>query len=472
MTTRTVTSAVAGPAGPRERFGWAPLLVLLTGTFMTFLDFFIVNVGLPSIQHDLHGGPAAVQLVVAGFGLAFAVGLISGGRLGDLYGRRRTFTVGLALFTLASAACGLAPAAGFLIAARVLQGGAAALMTPQVLAILGTVYTGERRTRAFAAYGMTMGLAAVLGQLIGGSLIALNIADSGWRSIFLINVPVGVAALALVRRQVPESAGQQASLDLVGTALITVGLTAVVLPLVEGRQQGWPAWTWLSLAAAPVLLAAFVAHQRARDLRGGSPLVRLALFRDRTFAVGTLSGLAFGGVPAAFFFVLALYLQDGRGLSPLISGLVFGAAGLGYFAAMLTAERIAARLGRQILAAGAAVMAAACLLLALTAHASTSLALLPGLAVAGFGIGMVLVPLTATALANLAAEHAGAASGVLATGMQVGGALMIAVIGVVFFGALGHGAFAHAFASSLVALAALTAVTAALVQLLPRPAAS
>ncbi len=246
----------------------------------------------------------------------------------------------------------------------------------------------------------------------------------------------------------------------------------MVLPLVEGRQQGWPAWTWRSLAAAPVLLAAFVAHQRDRGLRGRAPLVRLALLRDRTFAVGTLSGLAFGGVPAAFFFVLALYLQEGRGLSPLMSGLVFGAAGAGYFAAMLTAERIAARLGRQILAAGAGMMAAACLLLALTAHASTALMLLPGLAIAGFGIGMVLVPLTATALANMAAKHAGAASGVLATGMQVGGALMIAVIGVVFFGALGHGAFAHAFACSLVVLAALTAVTAALVQLLPRPAAS
>ncbi len=154
-------------------------------------------------------------------------------------------------------------------------------------------------------------------------------------------MPVGAAALALVRRRVPESVGQRASLDLVGTVLISVGLTAVVLPLVVGRQQGWPAWTWLSLAAAPVLLAAFVAHQRARDLRGAAPLVRLALLRDRTFAVGTLSGLAFGGVPAAFFFVLALYLQDGRGLSPLVSGLVFGAAGTGYFAAMLTAERIA-----------------------------------------------------------------------------------------------------------------------------------
>jgi MFS family permease len=161
MATRTADPPVAAPAGPRERFGWGPLLVVLTGTFMTFLDFFIVNVALPSIQGRLHAGPAAIQLVVAGFGLAFAVGMISGGRLGDLYGRRRMFTIGLASFTVTSAACGLAPTAGFLDVARVLQGGAAAMMTPQVLAILGTVYTGPRRAKAFAAYGMTMGIAGV-----------------------------------------------------------------------------------------------------------------------------------------------------------------------------------------------------------------------------------------------------------------------------------------------------------------------
>jgi MFS family permease len=377
MTTRTVDLAVAAPAGPRTRFGRAPLLVVLTGTFMTFLDFFIVNVALPSIQGRLHAGPAAIQLVVAGFGLAFAAGMISGGRLGDLYGRRRMFTVGLALFTVTSAACGLAPTAGFLDVARVLQGGAAAMMTPQVLAILGTIYTGPRRAKAFAAYGMTMGIAGVGGQLIGGALIALNPAGAGWRSIFLINVPVGITALALVPRILPESRGERARVDLVGTALITAALTAIVLPLVEGRQQGWPVWTVLCLAVAPVLLAVFVAHQRARRAGGRAPLVRLDLFRDRAFSVGTLTGIAFAAVPASFFFVLALYLQDGRGLSPLVSG-------------------------------------------------------------------------------------------VLTTGQQVGGALGIAVIGVVFFGAAGAG-IAHAFAVSLVVLAALTVATAALVQLLPRP---
>lgn len=189
MTTRTAELPVAAPAEPRQPPGWGPLLVMLTGTFMTFLDFFIVNVALPSIQGQLHTSPAAIQFVVAGFGLTFAVSLISGGRLGDIYGRRRVFTTGLALFTLASAACGFAPGAGFLIIARIVQGGAAALMTPQVLATLGTAYAGAARARAFAAYGMTMGLAGVLGQLIGGGLIALNIAGASWRSIFLINVP-------------------------------------------------------------------------------------------------------------------------------------------------------------------------------------------------------------------------------------------------------------------------------------------
>ena len=470
MATLTADRAVAAPAGPHERSGWAPLLVVLAGTFMTYLDFFIVNVALPSIQGRLRAGPAAIQLVVGGFGLAFAVGMISGGRLGDLYGRRRMFTLGLALFTLTSAACGLAPTAGFLDVARVAQGGAAAMMTPQVLAILGTLYTGPWRARAFAAYGMTMGIAAVSGQLIGGSLIALNPAGAGWRSIFLINVPVGVTALALVRRLLPESRGQRAPVDLAGTVLITAALTAIVLPLVQGRQQGWPLWTVLCLAAAPLLLAAFAAHQRARAARGRAPLIRLTLFRDRTFTVGTVTGIAFGGVPASFFFILALYLQDGRRLSPLSSGVVFIFAGLGFFAAMLTTERMTRRLGRQILAAGAGAVAAGCLLTAAAARAATSLGLAPGLVTVGFGIGMVLVPLTATALARIAPEHAGAASGVLTTGLQVGGALGIAVVGVVFFGALGGG-IPHAFTVSLITLAALTAATAALVQLLPSPSA-
>ncbi len=469
-TTYARKPAPVRPAVADDRFGWATLLVVLAGTFMTFLDFFIVNVALPSVQSELHAGSATVQLVVAGYGIAFAVGMISGGRLGDLYGRRRIFTLGLALFTLTSLACGLAPNAGSLVVARVLQGASGALLTPQVLAILGTVYTGQRRARAFAAYGLAMGFAGVLGQLIGGGLIQLDVAGSGWRGVFLINVPVGIAALALVGRTVPESHGNRAPLDLVGTGLVTAGLVAIVLPLVEGREHGWPEWTWLSLAAAPVLLGSFLAHQRARAANGRAPLVELGIFANRTFSVGSLTGFTFALVPPSFFLVLALYLQQGRGFSPLFSGIVFAAVGVGFFAAMLTAEAMTARLGRQILALGALVVGVGCAGLALEASAASSLDLLPGLSIVGFGIGMVLVPVTATALGDVDPRHAGAASGVLTTAQQVGGALGVAVIGVVFFNALGVGAFVHAFTVSLWVLAGLTAATALLVQLLPRRA--
>lgn len=464
MTAPVLNRPAAEPIEPTV--DWRPLLVVLAGTFMTFLDFFIVNVALPSIRTELHAGPDAMQLVIAGYGLAFAGGMISGGRLGHLYGRRRIFAVGLVLFTLASAVCGLAPNAAVLVIARIVQGGAGALVTPQVLAIVATVYTGAARATAFAAYGFAMGIAGVLGQLIGGVLICADLAGSGWRGIFLINVPVGIAALAAVRL-LPESRGARARLDGAGTVLLTLALMAVVLPLVEGREHGWPEWTWVSFALAPIVLGIFLTHQARRGRLGRAPLVRLALFANRRFTVGSLAGMTFGLVPPAFFFVLALYLQEGRGFSALFSGVVFAAVGVGYFAAMLLARAAAARLGRQVLTVGAATVAAGCLVLADGVDAVSCLALLPGLALTGFGIGFVLVPLAAEVLGDVPPQDAGAAAGVLATGQQVGGALGVAGIGVIFFDSLGGGML-HGFRVALYTLAGLTAATAALVQLLPR----
>jgi EmrB/QacA subfamily drug resistance transporter len=446
-----------------EETGWAPLLVVLAGTFVTFLDFFIVNVALPAIHTDLHAGTAAVSLVVAGYGLTFAAGMITGGRLGDLYGRRRLFAVGLALFTVTSAACGIAPTAGALVAARLLQGAAGALLTPQVLAILGTTYDGPRRGTAFAAYGFAMGIAGVLGQLLGGTLIQLDVAGLGWRTIFLINVPVGLLTLPLVARYVPESRGPRDGLDGAGTVIGTLAVAALVLPLVEGREHGWPLWCWLSLAAVPVLGAAFVGRQRRRLAGGQAPLIEPALFRVRSFAVGSLAAMTFALVPPSFFFVLALYLQQGRGYSALFSGIVFVAVGVGYFAALFAAAPLAARLGHQVLAVGALLVAAGSVLLAEAADAASAWDLAPGLAVVGFGIGAVLVPLSATVLAGVDPRRAGAASGVLATAQQVGGALGVAVVGMVFFAA---GPPVHAFVVSLWVLAGLTVGTAGLAQLL------
>src|SRR5436309_3905082 len=268
MTTHELTYTRMSAARAASR--WLPLPVVLAGTFMVVLDFFIVNVALPSMQSDLHASDGAIEWVVAGYALTSAVLLITAGRLGDQFGRRRVFSIGLALFTIASAECGIAGSAEMLVAARLLQGAAAAILMPNVLSIIGVAYEGADRARALTAYGLVMGLAAVGGQLIGGLLVQADIAGLGWRSCFLINVPIGVAALALAPRVIPESRDERASrIDVAGTLLITAGLTAVVLPLVEGRQHGWPAWTWVSLAAAPVILGTFVAHQRRLARRGG-----------------------------------------------------------------------------------------------------------------------------------------------------------------------------------------------------------
>jgi EmrB/QacA subfamily drug resistance transporter len=451
---------------------WAPLPVVLAGTFMVVLDFFVVNVALPSMQGDLHASNGAIEWVVAGYALTSAVLLITAGRLGDQYGRRRVFTIGLGLFTLASAACGLATTAELLVLARLLQGAAAAILMPNVLSIIGVAYTGSDRARALTAYGLVMGLAAAGGQLIGGLLVQADIAGLGWRTCFLINIPIGLAALALAPKVVPESRNPQAGrLDVTGTLLVTLGLTAVVLPLVEGRQHGWPAWTWISLALAPVILGAFVAHQRRLASRGGTPMLDTSLFAQRSFSAGLLTQFTFWGGQASFFLVLALYLQAGRGLSAMNAGLVFTILAASYLAASMASEYLLARFGPRILAAGALTLALGhALLLAAVGEIGVGgsvVPLVPGLLVIGAGMGLVIAPLTTTILSGVDPQRAGAASGMLATTQNVGNALGVAVTGVIFFGAV-HGGYDHALQLSLAQLAILLVAAAGLARLLPK----
>ena len=451
---------------------WAPLPVVLAGTFMVVLDFFVVNVALPSMQSDLHASDGAIEWVVAGYALTSAVLLITAGRLGDQFGRRKVFSLGLALFTLASLVCGVAGSAEMLVAARLLQGAAAAILMPNVLSIIGVAYTGSDRARALTAYGLVMGLAAVGGQLIGGVLVQADIAALGWRTCFLINVPIGLAALALAPRVVPESRNEHASrLDVTGTLLVTAGLTAVVLPLVEGRQHGWPAWTWISLGLAPLILGAFVAHQRRLATNGGTPMLDTTLFAQRSFTAGLLTQFAFWGGQASFFLVLALYLQAGRGLSAMTAGLVFTILAASYLAASMVSEGLLARFGPRVLAGGALTLATGhALLLAAVAEVGVGgsiAALVPGLLVIGAGMGLVIAPLTTTILSGVDPQRAGAASGMLATTQNVGNALGVAVTGVIFFGAL-HGGYDHALQLSLAQLAILLVAAAALARLLPR----
>jgi EmrB/QacA subfamily drug resistance transporter len=452
---------------------WAPLPVVLTGTFMVVLDFFIVNVALPSIESNLHASRGSIEFVTAGYALTSAVFLILGGRLGDRLGRRRLFAAGMALFTLSSAACGLAPSPATLVAARLVQGVAGALLMPNILSIIGIAYTGEDRVKALSWYGMVMGLAAVSGQLIGGLLVQANIAGLGWRACFLINVPVGIAALALAPRLVAESrAPRSPGLDILGTVLVTTGLSAIVVPLILGRQHGWPLWTWLSLAAAPLILIGFVAQQRRLANAGRAPLLDLSLFGERAFSAGLLAQLVFWCGQASFFLVLALYLQQGRGMSALNAGLVFTILAASYLAASLKAPELAMRHGRRVIAAGALTLACGHAVTLATVGAvgvgGSVLALAPGLLLIGAGMGLGIAPLATIIMSSMRPERAGAASSALATMQNVGNALGVSVIGVIFFGAVHHG-FATAFELSLAALAAILMSVAVLTRLLPAP---
>ncbi|MFI7209862.1 MFS transporter [Micromonospora maritima] len=479
ISTQPAASPGGEPTSVPDAPGRGTLLVVLTGVFMTTLDFFIVNVAIPSTQRDLDASAAEVQWIVAGFGLAYGVGLITGGRLGDLYGRRKMFSLGMILFTIASAACGLAPTAGFLIGARVAQGVAAALLAPQVLAILRTAFTGLAQAKAFSAYGLSMGLAAVFGQLIGGLLIKADIFGLDWRSCFLINIPVGIVTLLLVPKFVPESrAPGRPRLDPVGMFLVTLALVATVLPLIEGREQDWPAWTIVSFVVAVVLFAIFGTVQARMAANDKGPLLNPAMFRERAFTVGLLAQLVFWMGQASFFLVFALYVQEGRGLDALGAGLIFVAIGVGYLATSVNAHHLARRLGRQVLAVGGLVMAVGLVLVALAVHrigvGGNIGWLVPGLILDGAGMGMVVGPLAATVLARVSPHNAGAAGGVLATGLQIGNAIGVSIIGLIFYGALGDAPrpadFAHAFNLSLIYLIVVGVVLAGLVQLLPNGA--
>ncbi|HEY5397564.1 MAG TPA: MFS transporter [Trebonia sp.] len=476
MSTDTLTPIAPAPAPvltspSRARGHWLPLLVILAGTFMMVLDFFIVNIALPSMQAGLHASSGAIEWVVAGYGLTTAVFLITGARLGDRWGRVRMFTIGLALFTLSSAACGVTGSAQLLVVARLAQGASAAILGPNVLAIIGVLYDGADRARALAAYGMSMGFAAVSGQLIGGALVEANLFGLGWRMCFLINVPIGLLAVLAAPRLIPESrAPGRGGLDVLGTLLATGGLTAIVLPLVDGRAHGWPLWTWLSLAAAPLLVGAFALQQRRLAAAGKPALIPPGLFESRAFSTGLVAQMLFWCGQGSFFLVLSLYLQLGRGLSAVHAGLVFTILAVTYVGTSMQAPALTERHGRRVLAIGALVLAAGHLALLLAVSeigdGGSIWALVPGLMLVGAGMGLVISTVPAIVMATMKPEHVGATSGVLATMQYVGSAIGVAVIGVLFYGALKHG-FASAFELSVGALAVTLTAVAALTRLLP-----
>jgi EmrB/QacA subfamily drug resistance transporter len=420
---------------------WLTLAVTLVGTFMAILDAFIVNVALPKIQSTIKANPADLELVLASYSLVYAVFLITGGRLGDIFGRRRLFLLGMSVFTISSAMCGLSPTPSLLIISRAIQGFGAALMYPQILSIVQVTFRGQDRALALGLFAGVNGFAAVIGQLFGGFLIQIDLAGLSWRPIFLVNVPIGIAGVIAGIIFLRESkADPKPKLDLEGAALITFALTAFIVPLVEGPATGWPPWTVLLLILSLPLLIVFVIYERRRVATGGFPLVNVHLFSQRSFSIGIPLSILFFSTLSGVFFLLSVFLQDGMGFTPIVSGLVFTSVGVGFITASLSSPRMVKRFGRYTLSIGYAIdVAGYLMLIAFLRIYGTSINVpelsLPLLLI-GLGNGFGLSPLVGTVLAGTKTEDVGQASGMLTTAFQIGNTLGVALYGFLFFGIL------------------------------------
>jgi EmrB/QacA subfamily drug resistance transporter len=417
---------------------WRALSVCLVAGFMALLDVSIVNVALPSIRHGLHASETDLQWILSGYALSFGLLLVPAGRLGDVRGRRSVFVVGLALFTLASAACGLAPGPGWLSAARLVQGFAGGLVIPQSAGFIQELFAGAERGKAFGLLGATIGISTAVGPLLGGLLIALGGATDGWRLVFFVNVPVGILAIALAFRFLPAGtkARRDESLDPVGVLLLGAGVLLILLPLVEERQWGG-ATKWLLIPAGIAVLGGFALWERAFARRGKDPMVDLTLFRRRSYTYGTLLGLLYFAGFTAIFFVITLFLQLGLGYSALIAGLTITPFALGSAVSSALGGRVVTRFGRPLIAGGlilvVAGLAATDVVTGLDDDGSVGWALVLPLLAAGIGSGLVIAPNSTLTLAEVPLRFAGSAAGVLQTGQRIGSAIGIALVGSVFF---------------------------------------
>ena len=420
---------------------WRALPVILTGSFLAFLDLFIVTIALPAMRDDLGARPSQLQFVVAGYGIGFSVSLITGGRLGDIFGRRRVFRAGLLGFTVASALCGLAPSADALIAARVLQAVMAAAVVPQVLAIIRTTFPAAERARAIGLYGTSMGLASIVAQLVGGLLVNLNLFGLSWRLIFLINVPIGLIAVSLAGRMIGESRGtNRPTLDLAGVGYASLSLFLLIFPIVEGREAGWPIWSFVMLAAVLPVFAAFMWHERRVIEQQRTPLVALHLFHLPAVAFGLVIAIGFFTGLGVFFVVLTVFFQNGFGCSALAAGLMFLPFALGFSASSAASGVVTAWLGIRIVNLGIGLMAIGLLGIILTASVTLDQrSFVPLFLVYGIGQGLAQPALINVTVggSGVAEEDAGSVAGVFLTIAQSSIAFGVAAIGDIFFARLG-----------------------------------
>jgi len=424
-----------GPSGDNRV---VVVFVLLLASFMDLLHSTIVNVALPAIQVDLQATPEQLEWIVNGYVLAFAALLISGGRLGDIFGRKKTFTVGVIGFTLASALGTIAGSADILIWARVAQGAFATLMIPQVLSMVQVLFAPKERAGMFGALGAVSGLAVIAGPLVGGFLTSANISGFGWRSIFLINIPIGIMLLIATAISMPGSRSPKAlRLDIPGFILATAALFLGVYALIEGRAVSWAPWIWVLLGVSAALIATFFLYQKRIESVGKAVLMPLELFSNRGYSAGIVAQLAFAASVAGFMLVTSLYLQFALGFSAMTTGISLLSFAVGAFVGSIAAVHLGPRLGRPLIIFGALTQIAGYFWASrIVADMGINLQgsdLTIPFTIAGAGLSLQVVPLTGLTLSNAPVNHAGVASGVFNTFQQVGTALGVALVGVVYF---------------------------------------
>ncbi|GGQ80910.1 MFS transporter [Couchioplanes azureus] len=451
--------ATGGPARP-----WLVLSAVLAGSFLHTFDMMVISVAVPSIQEGLGAGAAATQWMLAGYTLPFALLLITFGRLGDAVGRRRMILLGSLSFSAASALCAVATDPGVLIAGRVWQGASAAALTPQVLPVIVLLFAGKRRGAALGAQAGVIALATVSGPLLGGLLLAADLGGLGWRTIFLLNLPVGLFTVAAVLRWYPrgDASPQRPRLDMGSVTLATLGLLLLIFPLVQGPELGWSAGVFALMALAVPVLAATVRRQLRRSRGGRYPLIAMSLFRRRSFVAGGLANFLLIGGVSSFFLVFVVYLQTGLGYAPERIGIVTAAWALAAAVASGATVPLARRVGRPMLVAGAVVMAVATATLGLTlglrGEPAPTWVVAGCLALGGLGQGMLSPPLYNLTLTDVPKADVGSASGVFGMLTQVGAALGVAIVGAVFYGLLG-GSDSAAHYTRVMALTLISHVT-------------
>ncbi|MDN5275627.1 MAG: transporter [Candidatus Saccharibacteria bacterium] len=422
------------------------LVIVALAFVMDLLDTTIVNIAIPSIQTELGASYAAIQWITAGYALAFATLLITGGRLGDVVGYKKLFIGGVTAFTLASLLCGLSPNIELLIVGRLLQGAAAAMMAPQVMSLMQVMYKPKERAAVMGLFGALGGLSASLGPIIGGFLISWNIAGLDWRPIFLINIPVGIFAVVAGLRYLPRGKSPHPlKLDVIGTVLVFIALGLLVFPLIQGRELGWPSWIFVMIAASIPFFVAFWLWQLKKFAKDKSPLIIPSLFRTYSYTIGLITNIVFQFIMIGFFFTFTLTLQIGLGFDVIkaaLTGLPV-AIGIGLSIGVI-APKLTNRIGRYTMTLGTVVMSIGLIVTTLILQSGgrdvNPWALSPGLLLIGIGMGMIMGLMFSITLKDVPKEDAGSASGTLSAGQQVGGAIGIALVGLIFFGALSHNA--------------------------------